>query len=426
MKRTIYPFFFVVMFLLFAVKTMAQIGNSLNFDGTNDYIEIMNTSGSAAELEITTGTIEALITAKFGSYYRGIVVKQQAYGLFLKDGVLCTYDWGAALEQSTNINLADGYWHHVAMSFTSGVVNGTKIYIDGALVKTTTITVFAPAYHDVTIGSGSGTSSGSTPAQFFNGDIDEARIWNVVRTAAEILASKNVELAGNETGLVSYYRFNQGVASGNNPTITALTDAAVGANNGTLVNFALTTGKSSNWISASTPLSVELLSFNATPQDKSVKLAWQIDHSVNNKGFQIERLRTKATNWEILAFVDNERKKTAYEYVDDAHTTDQNVQYYRLRQIDNDGEEHLSKIVTVATKGVKSLKIYPNLVTDGVLNIEITGKANYTEGSDYTIYNVFGQALQSGKTGQTVDVSALSKGTYIVRVGEHQAKFLKQ
>ncbi|TAG01231.1 MAG: choice-of-anchor D domain-containing protein, partial [Cytophagia bacterium] len=56
----------------------------------------------------------------------------------------------------------------------------------------------------------------------------------------------NTELAGTETGLVSYYKFNQGTAGGTNTGLNTLIDV-VGCNNGTLTNFALT-GTSSNWV----------------------------------------------------------------------------------------------------------------------------------------------------------------------------------
>ena len=55
------------------------------------------------------------------------------------------------------------------------------------------------------------------------------------------------ELIGNETGLVAYYNFNQGVAGGNNTAINSLTDKTSNAHNGTLNNFKLT-GATSNWV----------------------------------------------------------------------------------------------------------------------------------------------------------------------------------
>jgi hypothetical protein len=440
MKRTTYSLLFASIFTLFALQAKAQMGNALNFDGTDDYVSVNND----AELQIPvaggTCTLEAWIAAKpaaLNGGYRGIIVKQQAYGLFLNDGVLTTYDWGGGAEKSTTSFVADGNWHHVAMTFTSGAVNGTKFYVDGNLVMTTTMTtmttmtILNPALHPLAIGSGS-YNGGS---QCFNGDIDEARVWNIVRTKAEIQAAMNVELMGNELGLVSYYKFNQGIPTGNNPTETTLIDAnTTSANTGTLNNFALTVGKVSNWIAFNTPLAVELLSFKGTPQYESVKLAWTIDRSVNNKGFQIERLKSASGAWEVLDFVADDAKKTAYEYVDNTSLIDQNVLYYRLRMIDNDGDEQLSKVVAVSTKGAKGLKVYPSIVTDGFLNLEITGKPAYTDlsrdsregSSDYAIYNVYGQSVLNGKIGQQIDVSALTRGTYIVTVGTEKAKFIKQ
>jgi hypothetical protein len=84
----------------------------------------------------------------------------------------------------------------------------------------------------------------------FNGTIDEARIWSKVLTQAEIQNNMNCELSGTQPGLVSYYKFNQGFEGADNSTVTALTDSSGNGNDGTLINFDLSTN-SSNWISGS-------------------------------------------------------------------------------------------------------------------------------------------------------------------------------
>lgn len=43
---------------------------------------------------------------------------------------------------------------------------------------------------------------------FFDGKIDDVRMWNDVRTEAEIDANMNTELVGNEAGLVAYWKLN--------------------------------------------------------------------------------------------------------------------------------------------------------------------------------------------------------------------------
>lgn len=58
-------------------------------------------------------------------------------------------------------------------------------------------------------------------------DFYEFRLWNVTRTAAQILATWNTTLTGSETGLVLYY-------PGNECSGTTLTDATSGGRHGTL------------------------------------------------------------------------------------------------------------------------------------------------------------------------------------------------
>ncbi|MGB2703687.1 MAG: T9SS type A sorting domain-containing protein, partial [Chitinophagaceae bacterium] len=56
---------------------------------------------------------------------------------------------------------------------------------------------------------GSAMTSTGSPAGFFNGKIDEVRIWNIERTGAEISSNYNSELTSG-TGLVARWGFNEG------------------------------------------------------------------------------------------------------------------------------------------------------------------------------------------------------------------------
>ena len=44
-------------------------------------------------------------------------------------------------------------------------------------------------------------------AKYFDGVIDEVRLWNIERTQNQISAKKDTVLEGNESGLTAYYNF---------------------------------------------------------------------------------------------------------------------------------------------------------------------------------------------------------------------------
>src|SRR5262249_32962800 len=77
---------------------------------------------------------------------------------------------------------------------------------------------------------------------FFNGRLNEFRVWTTARSQAEIQATRNASLVGNEAGLLLYYKLDS--SSGTVATNTATATGA--AYNGTLRNGA-------QWVS-STPL----------------------------------------------------------------------------------------------------------------------------------------------------------------------------
>jgi hypothetical protein len=180
-------------------------------------------------------------------------------------------------------------------------------------------------------------------------------------------------------------------------------------------------------VSAALPIS--WLSFTGEAVANTNVLLWATASEVNNKGFNVERapqppkgaLTSGALmTWETLGFVNAKGKAATYNFTDVAPPSGAGGAYYRLRQIDFDGTETFSKIVSVVQTGKgKGLTIYPNPVSS-LLNIE------YTEGSDFQILNLLGQQVLTGKTGQRLDVSALPQGTYILKVGAEQAKFVKQ
>ena len=94
-----------------------------------------------------------------------------------------------------------------------------------------------------------GTDRLNIAGRAFNGQLDEFRIWNIVRTESEIASNIYNTLQGNEGGLVAYYKFDQGIADANNATSITLYDRSINQNDGALNGFDLD-GVASNWIAS--------------------------------------------------------------------------------------------------------------------------------------------------------------------------------
>jgi hypothetical protein len=88
----------------------------------------------------------------------------------------------------------------------------------------------------------------------FNGAIDELKVWNTERSAAQVQAGMGSELVGDGSGLLAYYNFNQGTAGGTNTGNTTLNNLTPTLNlNGTITNVALS-GSTSNFVSRQWPI----------------------------------------------------------------------------------------------------------------------------------------------------------------------------
>ena len=160
-------------------------GGSIVFNGTNQYINCGNNSS----IQITVGTISAWVkTTSPGSSFRSIIAKQSAWGLFVADNILVTYDWGAAATRTTGINIADGTWKYTALTFTQTVgtpSNNAIVYLNGTSVLTTTV---QHSNHGVNLQIAEANAS-----QFLNGNIANAQVYNRVLSAVEIAQNYNTQ-----------------------------------------------------------------------------------------------------------------------------------------------------------------------------------------------------------------------------------------
>ena len=135
--------------LKFGVAYEGQYGGNINFDNDNDFMLISNST----EVQISNGTLYAWVKTSINEpFFKSVLTKNNAYGLYIRNGVPVCIDWNTNTEYSSNFNIADGKWHHLVLTFQSGVVNGSSLYIDGDLKLTFSMTV-RNQLSDIYIGS---------------------------------------------------------------------------------------------------------------------------------------------------------------------------------------------------------------------------------------------------------------------------------
>src|SRR6266850_3960494 len=109
---------------------------------------------------------------------------------------------------------ADGAWRHAAATYDS-TTSTWRLYLNGNLEATLVLPggPFVPRFDSIQHASlGSALLSTGAAAGFFAGALDEARVWNYARSAAQITGSKDREIA-TATGLLGRWGFNNGCGS---------------------------------------------------------------------------------------------------------------------------------------------------------------------------------------------------------------------
>ena len=172
---------------------------------------------------------------------------------------------------------------------------------------------------------------------------------------------------------------------------------------------------------ATQPLPVELTHFQAKLlPNQTTQLDWQTATELNNEGFEVERSQD-ARKWEKIGFV--EGKGTTNEVQDYRHIDpdpQSGINYYRLKQIDYDGQFEHSPVRSVRRKGL-GVNLFPNPVTErSELNVNFTNAPSRGTTS-LRIFDISGQLMQQMPLGgqyNRVDIGQLPAGVYFVEVVE--------
>jgi len=309
-----------------------------------------------------------------------------------------------------------GTWTHLAF-----VTNGssTDVYQGNTSGTNTLIGTIPLGYGtatgtDLTVGYSKNASSG-TDVEFFNGSIDEVRVWNTALTATQITNNMLGTLSGGQTGLVAQLSFDEGIAAGANTGLSTAFDNTANNNHANMINFALT-GASSNFVVSplSTILPVVFQSFTAVARDGQGYLQWQTSLEENSKEFIVERSTDGINYNEIgsVAAAGTSHTLRTYSFTDATPAT--GVNYYRVKEKDLDSKLTYSSIRALHFSATGATRVAWTSAASGQAEITLLPGTN----EFYQVIDLNGRKLQQGRLngGGKLYLSGMAGGLYIVNI----------
>jgi hypothetical protein len=196
-----------------SVFAICPSGTALEFDGLDDYVDIGDPPDGSldfgdADFTLSTWfktsmTATGFFVCKRAKFYPG-------YDFYIEEGgeiFARIADGSSVPDARTTETFNDDLWHHAAAVYDrDGVI---RIYVDG-VNKASSGTI-----------TGIGSINNSEPFTiadrndpgyhyYFNGLIDDVRVYDRALSAQEIQMSMHVPLEGNEPNLVGYWDFDEG------------------------------------------------------------------------------------------------------------------------------------------------------------------------------------------------------------------------
>ena len=219
----------------------SYINYALNFDGSNEYVQISNSS------DINTGSnnhSQKTIEAWFSVYNKDLTSRKQTIyeqggtvrglNIYIYGGALYVGGWNEPSNESnwnpgtflSTSSIENNTWYHVAFTLDGGSSvssNAFKGYLNGVEFGSGDGSKLWNHGGDVSLARNKDTKfhdGDYNSAKYFDGKIDEVRLWNATRTQAQIFSKKDTVLNGDESGLIAYYNFqeNSGSVANDNQT----------------------------------------------------------------------------------------------------------------------------------------------------------------------------------------------------------------
>ena len=164
-------------------------------------------------------------------------------------------------------------------------------------------------------------------------------------------------------------------------------------------------------------LPVKLTSFSGICDQRTIKVNWSTASEINNKYFLLEN-SANSYNWKTVATISGAGTSSLVSNYNISYPlTNNEANYFRLTQVDNDGNYKQSAIINVqgcASKGKEDLIIFPN-PSAGNINLQFDGDKNKIKFT--AIFNAVGKKVFENYGYQsTINLSAALPGVYYVKL----------
>jgi Concanavalin A-like lectin/glucanases superfamily len=179
---------------------------------TYDYAQTPSGNGIYPYVGSNPMTLEAWANSSDACNSSGAIVAgfETAYAIWCTSGYWYSSFYTSSWQNSqTNYAVVANSWTHLAL--TRDASGNWNFYINGTLQTSGTISPAGP--------QGSLFVGALPGRQYWNGQIDEVKYWNVARSQSQIRQDMKTFGSGGDSGLQLYYNFNDVVGSG--PKTTA-------------------------------------------------------------------------------------------------------------------------------------------------------------------------------------------------------------
>ena len=175
-------------------------------------------------------------------------------------------------------------------------------------------------------------------------------------------------------------------------------------------------------------LPVTLTSFEVSDREKSILLSFSTATERNNAHFEIERSADGRTFEKIGQVAGNGNSTAVIYYTFEDKAPWSGINYYRLRQVDLDGESTYSPVRSIVFGDTKNVVLFPTPVSE-TMTVQLDEA--YNSDAQWQIMDITGRILSEGifaaeQNTFTIPVHTLTEGTYVLRMIANQTAITKQ